>query len=125
MTAVSPNFRPLREHRRARHVGKLRQRLAKAIERAFSDQGVTVRCDPARLWPAQGRWRTDVRMDVMRWEGSFEILQNVVWVKASIQSWDKMSDCIKGFTVWRDGFYYEVGAVEPGCSPTERYVYEG
>ena len=71
---MHPNFRPRQEHRRAKHVGRLRQRLAKAIVQAFAHEGVTVCCDPANLWPAQGRWRTDHRMDVMRWEGQLELM---------------------------------------------------
>jgi hypothetical protein len=123
---VNPNFRPRREHRRADHVGKLRQRLAKAIVQAFADQGVTVRCDPAKLYPALGRWRSDFRMDVYRWEGSIELMvDGGGWLMFGIQSWNSMSKCIKGFTVWRDGPCFDVGAIEPGCSPTERYVYEG
>lgn len=126
MHTISPNFRPRREHRRAKHVGKLRQRLAKAIERAFADQNVTVQVDPAKLWPAQGRWRTDHRMDVRRWEGQLELmLSDGKFSTRTIESWDKMSDCIKGFTIWQDGGGFDVGAIEPGCSPTERYVFEG
>ena len=122
---VSENFRPSREQRRALHVGKLRQRLAKAVVQAFADQDVTVQCDPAKLWPAQGRWRTDTRMmDVYRWEGQIEIKRDGKWSTMAIESYDTMSACIKGFTLWRDGFSFQIGAVEPGCSPTKRYVYE-
>ena len=120
-----PNLRPRRQHRLARHVGRLRQRLAKAIVQAFADQKVEVRCEPDRLWPAQGAWRTDHRLDVMRWEGQIDVLMFGKWQTRSIASWDKMSDCIKGFTVWQDSFSFEVAAIEPGCSVTERYVYEG
>lgn len=45
-------------------------------------------------------------------------------IRQSIESWDKMSYCIKGFTIWRDRTGFEVGATESGCSITERYVYE-
>ena len=121
----SLNFRPRREHRRANHVGKLRQRLAKAIIQAFDNEGVEVRCDPAKLAPALGRWRTDYRMDVMRWEGFIEIFRSGSWMKMGIESWDTMSACIKGFTLWQDGFHFEVSAIAEGCSPSERYVYEG
>jgi hypothetical protein len=114
--------------RRANHVGKLRQRLAKAIVQAFADKGVTVRLDPKNLYPAQGRWRSDFRMDVMRWEGFLELVieETGGFLRMSVESWDTMTVCIKGFTLWRGspgGF--EVGAVEPGCSSSERYVYEG
>lgn len=125
MTALNPAFRPRREHRLARHVGKLRQRLAKAIERAFSDAGISARCEPANLWPSQGIWKQP-RMDVFRWEGQIDVIDDFGKAqRRSIASWDKMSDCIKGFTMWQDGFSFEVGATEPGCSVSERYVYEG
>lgn len=117
-------FRPSREHRRAGHVGRVRERLAAAIVQAFADQQVQVRCTGADLHPAQGHWRTDPKVDVMRWHGSLEILRHGNWQRAIIESWDKMSNCIKGFTVWQDGGSFELASVEPDCSPSERYVYE-
>jgi hypothetical protein len=103
--------------RRAHHIGPLRQRLAKAIVQAFANEGVTVRCDPKNLYPAQGRWRSDFRMDVRRWEGSLElqVAESGGFLRMNVESWDTMTACIRGFTLWRDspgGF--EVGAVEPG-----------
>ena len=54
-----------------------------------------------------------------------DVLINDHWQQRSISSWDPMSACIKGFTVWRDhGAAYEAAAIEPGCSPSERYVFE-
>ena len=54
-----------------------------------------------------------------------DVLINDHWHQRSISSWDPMSACIKGFTVWRDhGAAYEAAAIEPGCSPSERYVFE-
>jgi hypothetical protein len=64
-------------------------------------------------------------MDVMRWEGTIEVdLEGGRKTDRTIASWDTMTACIKGFTMWRDGFGFEVGAIEPGCSPSERYMYE-
>lgn len=106
-------------------IGRTRRVLAKGIEQAFKDAGIEVRSDPSKLWPAQGRWRSDVRMDVMRWEGHIEEFRFEKWQVVCIHSWDKMTDCVKGCTIWRDGFAYEVGAVEPGQSKSERFFYEG
>lgn len=106
-------------------VGRLRQQLAKAIVQTFANEGVMVRCDPAKLYPAEGRWRSDFRMDVMRWEGSIEVkIDGGGWLRLSIGSWDTMTACVKGFSVWRDGVGFEVAAAEPGCSSAERYVLE-
>lgn len=121
---ISPNFRPRREHRRASHVGKVRQRLAKAITQAFADQNITVKCDPARLWPARGIWKQH-HMDVRRWEGQIDVPIGGRMQTRTIESWDKMTDCLKGFTIWEDRFAFEVGAVDEKVSPTERYVFEG
>jgi hypothetical protein len=111
---------------RASHVGRLRQRLAKAIVQAFANEGIEVRCDPSKLMPAQGAWRSDSRLDCYRWEGWMDVLINDRWQQRSISSWDPMSVCIKGFTVWRErGAAYEVAAIELGGSPSERYAFEG
>ncbi|MFA7308395.1 MAG: hypothetical protein WC026_17190 [Hyphomicrobium sp.] len=118
-----PNFRPQRKHRRAAHVGKVRQRLAKAIAQAFSDQGFEVVCEPSRLWPAKGAWKHH-SMDVFRWEGHIELRMHGKMQTRSIASWDSMTECLKGFTMWQDGFSFEVGATDDGCSMTERYVLE-
>lgn len=106
-------------------IGRTRRALAHGIEQAFKDAGVQVRSDPSKLWPAQGRWRSDCRLDVFRWEGQIEEFRYGKWQVVGIYSWDKMTDCVKGCTIWRDRGAYEAGAVEPGCSKTERFVYEG
>lgn len=120
-------FRPRREHRLARHVGRVREKLATAITQAFANEGVTVRCAPGDLWPAKGIWKNP-RMDVMRWEGQIEVLlPSGKYMRFSIGSWDRMTDCLKGFAIYQDGFSYEVGAHgdKQLCSPSERYVFEG
>lgn len=121
---INPNFRPRREHRRASHIGKIRQRLAKAIERAFANEEIIVQCNPANLWPARGIWKQH-HMDVHRWEGQIDVMIGGRMQTRTIESWDKMTDCLKGFTICEDRFSFDVGAVEGKRSATERYVYEG
>jgi hypothetical protein len=111
-------FRPLPA---ARRVGRVRYRLALAIVKAFADKGVTVRCEPERLYPALGYWRHNAQ-DVMRWEGQIYVLNGGKWDTRTIESWDSMSDCLKGFGIWPDGLSYEVGAGSQG--PGRRYVFE-
>ncbi len=48
----------------AQHVGRLRIRAAKILNDNFPDWDVR----PEDIRPATGRWRTDFRMDVYRWE---------------------------------------------------------
>lgn len=65
-------------------------------------------------------------MDVMRWEGQIDVFDARFqkWKTHSIGSWDKMTDCTKGFSIWMDQWAYEVGACEPGCKGPERYTLE-
>jgi hypothetical protein len=110
---------------RASHIGKIRQQLAKAIEQAFAAKDIIVYCDPANLWPAQGAWRTDTRLDVMRWEGFIQTSNNQGrMVRHTIESWDTMSDCLKGFSIRQaiDGSHgFEVSADN---TLGRRYIYE-
>lgn len=48
----------------SRHIGKLRIKTAKILNDNFPDWDVR----PEDIQPATGRWRTDWRMDVYRWE---------------------------------------------------------
>ncbi len=100
-----------REHRLAGHVGRLRIRLAANIVKVLAEQGLTARCDPADLCPAQGRWRTDHLLDVYRWEG-FLLVQNEAgdWRRASIDSWDTMRNCNRNLGIKREGFGFEAYA---------------
>lgn len=105
-------------------VGVTRSRLGKAITKAFKAAGIEAFVDPGKLRPAQGRWRSDVRMDVVRWEGSIEVFQNDKWNIARISSWDRMANCVKGFTIWRErGWHYEVGA-RRAPKKTAKFLYE-
>lgn len=61
----------MRRRRRysSRDVGKVRERLAVKIAAQLTADGWKARVNASDLWPAQGRWRSNHRMDVMRWEG--------------------------------------------------------
>lgn len=50
--------------RRANHIGRLRIRAAAILGENFPEWDVY----PEDISPATGRWRTDWRMDVYRWE---------------------------------------------------------
>ena len=39
-----------------------------------AEHDLTLIVDPGSLMPAQGRWRTDTRMDVYRWEGDLHVI---------------------------------------------------
>lgn len=99
---------------RHRHVGRVRKKLADVLIDAFEAIGKTIRVDPARLRPATGHWRTDIHADVFRWEGQIEMLleDGVTWMTFGMNSWDPMSDCIKGLTLSRDGAAFEAHANE-------------
>lgn len=110
-------------YRLANHVGGVRKRLAKALIQAFKHAGITILCEPKDFWPALGYWKHNCQ-DVMRWEGQISIWRHGKFSKRGIGSWDSMTDCLKGFTVWEDGFHIEVGAVDEKVAPSERYVCE-
>lgn len=87
--------------------GRTRQRLRALLEgRGFHVD---------RLEPAQGYWRTDVRADVMRWEGSAQVYG---WpgisdgLMVSLGSWNTMTDCVRnGIEIERDGgMFFDVSA---------------
>jgi len=69
------------------------------------------------LNPAQGAWRTNSALDVMRWEGSakWHAPSFTFPLRVSVCSWDTMTSCLKfGFVVTRDGpCGYEVHSLEP------------
>lgn len=56
--------------------------------------------------PAQGAYRTDVRMDVQRWEGFGKIQHPTTknWMNCTLDSWSTMRECLKGFEVVRNSF---------------------
>jgi hypothetical protein len=62
---------------------------------AFKRIGEQCECDPSNLWPQQGRWRSDFRMDVCRWEGSIRLFRNGHWDHHPIMSWATMTECVR------------------------------
>lgn len=89
--------------------------LAQQIQnRALSDFGVVLK--NIRLYPAQGAWRTNYRLDVMRWEGfadwNGDGFSNPLTV--SLGSWDTMTKLLtNGFVITRNRpTNFELGAHE-------------
>ncbi len=71
-------------------IGATRIKLAEIVSKCLG-----VECTPNDLYPAKGAWRTDVRLDVYRWE--------IVATKGNIPfvagCWDTMTDCVKAGAV--------------------------
>jgi hypothetical protein len=80
-----------------------RERLAAKIEAALGG-------DPGscRLHAAQGHYRKKLA-DCMPWGGYFR----VGGVQLSVESWDTMTDCMRGFTHDRKHGVYTLYAEEP------------
>lgn len=97
--------------------GRVRRRLAELIAARLTADGMIVRTDPEKLWPAQGYWRTDFRADVYRWEGQIEILRHGQWAVTSVASWDPMTDVVRGFDWEWDQFTLEFHAHNPRRHP--------
>lgn len=108
-----------RKYRRANHVGGIRQKLAKMIVTALAKDGIEARCEAKNLWPALGYWR-QVEQDVYSWEGSCEVRINENWLRKSLGSWDRMSSCVKGLTIYPNGFGFEVAATNE-MKPSDRF----
>lgn len=66
---------------------------------------------PEDLRPQSGAWRTDVRLDVCRWEATLKEATGRVWL---VQCRDTMSDCVRyGVAIEpdsRNGCYLNVSA---------------
>lgn len=69
--------------------GRMKWKLATMLRA----EGFDVR--PEDIVDAKGHWRTSPYADVYRWEATAKINGHI----CSIDSWDTMTDCIKGFTV--------------------------
>ncbi len=82
--------------------GRIRLKLTDTIIKKFTDDGLEVRVDPSKLWPAEGYWRTSM-VDCYAWEGQIELrrLGHHKFQTIPIGSYERMSDCAKGFS-WRD-----------------------
>ena len=97
-----------------RHVGRVREQLAAVLQREISDslpEGWKVEVTAENLLPQTGAWRTNHRLDVMRWEGRVKLDRGFGWRSAAIGSWDTMTACAKGgCTVTFDESFFDVGA---------------
>jgi hypothetical protein len=82
-----------------RQVSRLRTKLAALIQAAFKAQfNMTVNVDGADLHPATGAWRTNVMLDVYRWEGSgywTDHDHKGRGLMVSIDSWEPMTALVK------------------------------
>ena len=74
----------------------LRRRLAKRLEQEFP--GCTVDADD--LIPATGSWRTNIQLDVWRWEG---VMVDDNGVRRVIGSYYTMTDLVKCKSLTFDG----------------------
>ena len=82
-------------------MSRLRQRLAKAIVRAFREQyDLDVVVDPNEFVIPQGYWRSDPRADVYRWEIGYLLLGQGVGPR--VRSYDTMTVCAHGVVLDRD-----------------------
>jgi hypothetical protein len=71
---------------------------------AFAEIGVEAKIKADDLNPAQGWWRTSSQADVYRWEGFIQVMgPEGRWIRASCDSWDSMTVCLKGVAVEREG----------------------
>lgn len=104
------SFPPRR--RTERWVGRTRRRLGVLMDEAFKAAGLDVEINLTKLWPAQGRWRSDKRMDVCSWEGQVEVMIAGRRQTRSVCCWDTMSECVRhGVDFQVDGFDYEFFAL--------------
>ena len=98
--------------RRANHIGGVRTRLAKLIADVFTEAGFKATCEPKDLYPALGFWKHN-RADVKRWEGYISIWRHGKMARVAINSWDSMTDCLKGFRIDSGGFFdFETSATD-------------
>lgn len=82
------------------------------LSELLAKQGYTVAPDDLRA--QQGAWRTDVRLDVCRWEATLADATGRTW---PVQCWDTMSACVRyGVTITPDArnpVYLDVSANRP------------
>jgi len=71
-------------------MGKIQERLVRLLEaQGFND---------IELRAAQGSWRTDVRLDVYRWEGTGRVEKRSdlpAGLSVMFASWDTMTSCVR------------------------------
>lgn len=86
---------PHRGRYRSRHVGRLRIRAAKILNDNFPTWDVR----PEDIQPATGRWRTDWRLDVYRWQLFSRLKQRNSFDHSELPvvagCWDRLTDFVK------------------------------
>jgi hypothetical protein len=100
--------------------GKTRIRLARMIEAAWLELGYVAHCDPDKLRPCLGAWRTNKHLGVMPWDGSCMVedrsFASRPLVQSSVSSWWTMSFLVqRGFTIDQNP--------TPSASPWETQLY--
>lgn len=103
----------------SKHVGRVRERLARMLEAAFTAIGEEASVQASELRPATGYWRTDHRADAFRWEGRCRVrLKDGTWTVRGLDSWDTMTDCVRsGVTIERDRHSFLASANESRTHP--------
>lgn len=82
----------------SKHVGRLRIKAAKILS-----AGLGWEVDPSDIRPATGRWRTDWRLDVYRWE-LFSYIDGNTNRPFAAGCWESLTEFVRlaaknGFTV--------------------------
>lgn len=102
--------------------GRVRVKLAEMLAEKLTAAGYEVRTDPAKLWPNQGYWRCQVvKADVMAWTGQIEVFKHGKWDTASVQSWETMGECVRGFSIKEESYQYFVLTPDVPLSNEQRY----
>src|SRR6266403_5893198 len=103
------SFPPRR--RTAAWVGKPRILLAERLHEKLAAMGYESEIECAKIYPQQGAWRTDHRLDVMRLEGSLRIKRDGHWHDVQLESWSTITDMLRhGFDVEVKGFTVSIEA---------------
>lgn len=95
-------------------LGRVRLKLADALIDQFAADGIEIRVDPSKLWPAEGFWRTSM-IDCYVWEGQIEIKSkhSERFQVISIDSYERMTDCAKGLSWQEEGHRIQIFADNP------------
>ena len=78
---------PKHEKKGSRPVGRLRRQAAEILSKALGFQ-----VDPADVRPATGSWRTNITLDVFRWE---LLTHNESGMPVVAGCWETLTDFVK------------------------------
>jgi hypothetical protein len=114
MSVLYPLQRATPPRRRTAHwVGRPRIRLAERLDQKLAAMGYECEIDCSKIYPQQGAWRTDRRLDVMRLEGSIRVKIDGHWFDHSLESWSTITDMLRSdFDVELDGFIVSLSALD-------------